>query len=119
MNNKQIAMLTAAALLLAWLAARRRKRQMMTAADMPPAMDIKEIPSDRPAPLQMPQTLSASGPVVPDNIVDDLRKPIPAARVPVEPLAQDYRTTEIVSPTRAIVAPNGLLRNRTILLSDI
>lgn len=118
MNNKQIAMLTAAALLLAWLAARRRKRQMMTAADMPPTMDIKEIPSDRPAPLQMPQTLSASGPI-PDNIVENLRAPIPRANVPVEPLAQDYRTTEIVSPTRAIVAPNGLLRNRTILLSDI
>lgn len=116
MNNKQIAMLTAAALFLAWLAARRRKAQMMSASDLPASMNIKEISNqERPDKIQMPKSISSQ----PDNIVQNLRQPIPQANVPVEPLAQDFRTADTVSKSRVYITPMGMQPTKTILLSDI
>jgi hypothetical protein len=116
MNRNQIAMLSIAALVLALIAARRKRKAMMAAADMPPAMPIKEVNDGRPEALQMPQSISRS---VSDNIVENLREPIPPARVPVEPLAQDFRTRNIVDPARVTVEPFGAGRRRNIILSDI
>lgn len=116
MNNKQIAMLTAAALLLAWVTTRRRKAQMMSAADLPAALNIKEISNqERPEKIQMPQSIS----VQPDNIVQNLRQPIPAANVPVEPLAQDFRTADSVVKSKVYISVGGIKPSKTILLSDI
>lgn len=116
MNNKQIAMVTAAALLLAWISTRRRKAQMMSASELPAALNIKEISNqERPKKIQMPQSIS----VQPDNIVQNLRQPIPAANVPVEPLAQDFRTADSVVKSKVYIRTGGVKPSKTILLSDI
>lgn len=110
-------MLSLAALILALIAARRKRKAMMAkASDMPPSMSIKENAEDRPERNQMPSSIHSS---VPDNIVENLRQPIPAARVPVEPLAQDYSTRNIVDPARTTVQSFGSRRRRNIILQDI
>jgi hypothetical protein len=118
MNRNQILMLTAAALLLAYLASRRKQKAMMQKmADMPPAMPIKETDDARPEKIRVPESQMPIGTLIPDSIVENQRKPIPMANVPVGPLAQDYDVNETVVATRVMVSRGN--PKRPIILEDI
>jgi len=118
MKRNQILMITAAALILAYIAARRKRKAMMSsAADMPPAMSIKEVADGRPEKIRLPNSQMPIGTAIPDSIVENQRQPIPVADVPVGPLAQDYDVNNTVTTSRAVVSRGN--PKRPIILEDI